>query len=660
MSHRVASLRSRRLLMSGAVFGALLGWPLGVEAANWPGWRGDGSGISTEKGLPVHWDAKTNILWKVAVPGEGNSSPIIWDGRIHLTSTLEGGKKRVVLCYDAADGREVWRREFAVETVLSTNPKNGYASHTPATDGQRVYAFFDEPGLVALDAKTGTVVWQLGLGPFKTGGYLAASPIVSGELLIMVCDVNESTYDGKKQSGGFMVGVDKVSGREVWRVARKSSAHSASPLAIEVGGRTQIVVSGEAVIGYDAKTGQEIWSCKGMKPVCAPSPVFDGSLVWVTSGRNGPAIVIDPTGSGDVSETHGTMLTDSGGPYVPSPLIYPFLMLPGDDGKMSFLDKSGRLVLRTRVPGHFSASPIGADGRIYWPDEKGRTYVMDAGTLTGKEPRASILAINNLGEPILASPAVSNGRLYLRSVSSLYCIAGSAKTEQSVAPPTIQGQATLAELQQRYEKFPADEGPDVAVRLEVVDAVAILDDPAVAGFLFSVMKKDPHWDVSEAGAKALGQRGADATDVLIQMLEDSREYSKVIAADALGERKAVKAAGKLAALTGDQNRFVRLAALRALGRIGQAEGADLLVILPALTKGLSDNVEGFVKIAAIQALAGLADKAGGQREKIVQGLQSRSADRNVRVAREATEALVKAYKAAPGATASPATQPATK
>lgn len=657
---RVASSsKLARFVWLGVVFAALLTQPTTARAENWPGWRGgggggDGSGISTEKGLPVEWDAKTNIVWKVAVPGEGNSSPIVWDGRTCLTSALEVGKKRLVLCYDATDGHELWRREFAVATPAPTYPKNGYASQTPVTDGQRIYAFFDEPGLIALDAKTGTIDWQLPLGPFKTVGYLAASPILAGELVVMVCDVNESTVAGRRQKGGFIVAVDKASGRQFWRTARKPAAHAATPLAIVADGRTQIVVSGDPVIAYDALTGQEVWSCQGMKPMCAPSPVFADGLVWVTSGRNGPAMAIDPTGQGDVSETHGTMLTDTGGPYVPSPLVYPCLMLPGDDGQISFLDKSGQLVLRTRVPGHFSASPMAAEGRIYWSDEKGRTYVLDARQLTAREPRAPLIANNDLGEPILASPATSNGRLYLRSIANLYCIAGSARTRATVAAATAQPQAALIELTQQLKKSPANEGPDIVIRLAVVEALATLKDPGANAVLLTIAQKDPHWDVSEAAAKALASRGPEATVALLQMLDDGREYPAIIAAEALGELQAVPASAKLATRARDKNQFVRLAALRALGRIALTPDADPEVILPALIAGLSQDLEGPVKMAAIQALAGLSEKVAAHRAEIVLRLKVCATDRNIRVAKAASEALVKDYPVPPTSASQPA------
>ena len=157
---------------------ALLGpWARSAAAAaggNWPAWRGDGSGISAEKNLPVFWDARTNIAWKTPIAGQGNSSPVVWGDRVFLTASTEGGKKRHVICIDARTGRVRWQKALEAARIAKTYVKNGYASATPATDGKTVYAFFDSPGLVAIDAGGQRVLWTRDLGPFKTPWNLAA------------------------------------------------------------------------------------------------------------------------------------------------------------------------------------------------------------------------------------------------------------------------------------------------------------------------------------------------------------------------------------------------------------------------------------------------------------------------------------------------------
>lgn len=627
----------KELPLPRLVLAALLALSLLARADNWPGWRNDGSGVSAEKNPPTRWNAATNVLWKVPVPGDGNSSPVIFDHRIFLTTSLDHGKKRVVLALDAADGHELFRREFPCERPFKSYPKNGFASHTCVADGKRVFTFFDEPGLVALEATDGKVAWQLPLGPFKQGGYLAASPVLAGDLLVMVCDVNESIINGEKHKGGFIVAVDKNTGAEKWRQPRKASWNAASPIAITVNGKMQIVASGDPVISYDAATGEELWSAAGMKPMCAPSPVFDGTLVWVASGRNGPAMSIDPTGRGDVTETYANLLTDTGGPYVPSPLVCPFLMLPGDDGQISLLDKSGDLLLRTKIPAHFSASPIAADGRIYWPDESGRTWVFDADKLAHKDARGALIATNDLPEPILASPAISGGRVYIRTTTSLYCIAGNAAV--AAAPATVPAtRRAFNEIVEVYRKHQAEEGADIPIRLGLVDDLAGIDSAESLDFLLTVAQKDNHWDVSEAAAKVLASRRA--TTHLLAMLDDKREFPKIIAADALGDMHATIAITKLQSTATDKNRFVRLAALRSLGKIAGSEDADFALILPTLLSGL-DDPESPVKIAAMRALAAIAPSpmARELREKILPALQAKTSDKNLAVARTATQAL---------------------
>lgn len=160
---------------------------VGAAADDWPGWRGDGTGVSAETKLPLAWDAKSGVAWSAELPGEGNSSPIVMRGRVYVTCSTDGGRGRHVLSLEAATGRVVWKTDLAAGRVAPTNPKTGYAPSTPCTDGRRVYAFFDSPGLVALDL-AGKVLWTRDLGPFKTSWNLAACPVVCGKTVVMCCD----------------------------------------------------------------------------------------------------------------------------------------------------------------------------------------------------------------------------------------------------------------------------------------------------------------------------------------------------------------------------------------------------------------------------------------------------------------------------------------
>jgi outer membrane protein assembly factor BamB len=600
---------------------------LPVLGANWPGWRGDGSGISPEKDLPIAWSATENVLWSTPLPGEGNSSPVVWGNRIFLTASSERGKKRIVYCLDAKDGRILWQRALDAARTPPTDSKNGYASPTPVTDGTTVFVFFDSPGVAALDF-TGSVLWTCDLGPFQNGHNTAISPVLWHDLVIMNCD-------GDK--GSFIAALDKGTGRERWRTLRSFGAHYATPLIVPVNGHDQLIVSASTVVAYDPATGHEIWRCKGISPMVAPSPVAAGGLVYVTCGRDGPTMAIDPTGQGDVSETCVRMRADMGGPYVPSPLVYPYILLPGDNGAIRVLDQSGNTLLDARVQGHFTSSPVAADGRIYWPNEKGDVYVLDASDLRAKPPSLKVAAINPLGETCLASPAIADGRLYIRTAKRLFCIAGRGSVR-----PTIAGGAggTVEELSERFAKHPAYAEPDVTIRIGVVEALGAMRDLGGMALLLKAAQNDDHWDVREAAAKSLVQLGEPATQALITLLtaEKSQPFSRVIAADGLGRMESVEAVPALIKESGHSDPLVCVESLRALGMIAAKHTEQLAAALRAFQAGLR-SPDGSVRQAAVKALALQTAVTGDLRKRIIAALQDRTADSDSLVAQEAVQAI---------------------
>jgi len=599
---------------------------------NCPGWRGDGSGMSPEAGLPVRWDTESNIAWKTPLPGKGNSSPIVRAGRVFLTAWDDAGKKRSVLCLDARDGKVLWQRDLTADVVAKTNPKNGYASPTAVTDGRRVFAFFDSPGLVALDLD-GKLLWTRPLGPFKSDWGLASSPILYRDSVVQVCD-----DDG----GGFIVGVDAATGEVRWRTPRPDPRQYATPILIEHQGKPQIVVNGMTVIGYEPATGRELWRCRGMNHLCSPSAVYAGGLVYAASGRNGPAMAIDPGGSGDVTETHVRWFLPIGGPYVISPIVYPLPCLPGDDGHMRFIGPDGTVVLEHRLRGHFSASPIGADGKLYWTNELGETHVLDVSQAAAAKPAVRLLATNPLGERVYASPAIADGRIYIRTAKHLFCIAGGGETK----PPAVAAtRRSFAELKKQYADHPAQEGEEVIFRIQAVETLAEIKGQEALDLLRRAALDDPHWDVSEAAAKALVAHGEAAVPVFLEMLKAQREYLRVLAAKQLGELKAGSAAQALIQGAKDGHILVRIQSLRALAQVAAAHAVEAPKLLPALMAGLNDK-EGVVKQAAIDALAALADKVGDQRDAVAKGIQACLADPNPLVAAAAEKAL-RSYKAPP-------------
>jgi len=611
-------------------------------SGNWPAWRGDGSGVADEKGLPVLWSETENVRWRTELPGEGNSSPIVWGKRVFLTAALDEGAKRLVLCMDADTGKTLWKTELLPDAKTELYPKTGFAAPTPATDGKRVYVFFDSPGLVALDVQ-GKVVWKRRLGPFRSPYNMGSSPIVYKDMVIQCCD-----HCGPS----FLVALDTSSGQPRWRTERKSSGfgHFGTPLAIQVRGRPQLVVNAEPVVAYDPDTGKELWSCHGMMPCVAPSPVFGNGLVYASSGRTGPVMAIDPTGRGDVTETHVRMHVTSGGPYVPTPLVYPrHLLVPGDNGRMVFYNAAGKFAGEGRVRDHFSSSPVGADGKIYWCSERGKTYVIDAGRLAGDQASVAVLAVNQLRGTCLASPAIARGRLFIRTSEALYCIAESGRARLARSAKGLLG--TFAQLKDRYEKHKADwqNEPEARIRLETLEAIARLDDPQVIPFLLRTAQKEPHWDICEEAAKSLGRKGKAAVDSLIVLLPDPRPFIRTIAINELGRLKASKAVPGLLTATHDKQPLVRSASLQALAQIGREATPDFPKIVAAMTTVAGDgqHEEAVVRESALDGLATLGTKMTAERQEVVQTLVRASRDRNPRLANKARETLRRVYRVTP-------------
>jgi outer membrane protein assembly factor BamB len=608
-------------------------WPVRAEVTgdNWPGFRGDGSGLSAAQELPVHWSATENVLWTVEVPEAGYSSPTIWGHRLFLTAGTLGTTSRLVLCYDADTGRLLWQTKLQMAEVPRIYAEAGPAPATPVTDGKRVYAFFEGLGLVALDLG-GSLLWKAPLGPCNNVNSLGSSPLVYQDTVILCCD---------QQAEGFIAAFDGASGAVRWRTPRNLGSHWSTPLLIDYQGRAQVVVGARTVVSYDPDSGQELWSCRGLSPNVAPSPVFSDGLVWATSGRNGPSMAVDPGGRGDVTDTAVRMYYPVGGPYVPSPVVYPLLMLPGDDGHARFLNLRGEVVAERRLPGHFSASPLGAAGRIYWTSETGDTYVLDASRLTASPPEVKVIAVNRLGEKCLASPAVSRGRLYLRGAKHLFCIAGGGTA--GAAAPSALPPASFAELKERYAQHPAAEGPEVAVRIEVVEAMAQVRDPQAVPFLVEATLNDPHWDVCEAAAKALGQQGEAAVPALRSLVGDRRPFIRIIAAQNLGQLGAAAGVPELVKMLGEGDALSRLAALQALGEITRGHGEVTEATVPSLLARLKDE-EAAVRAGAAEALGRAQVAAGDLRETGVRALLDALADRSSLVTAAARRALTESYQ----------------
>ena len=385
-------------------------------AGDWPEFRGpDGQGHSAEQGLPVEWSESRNVAWKTAVPGLGWSTPAIADGRAWVTTATaddEGGSLRL-LAFDVESGRKAVDAElFRTDDESAPNPKNSLASPSPIVDGDRVYAHFGTYGTAALTT-AGAVVWTARF-TCETQHGNGGSPILHDGLLILSCDGFDAA---------FVVALDARTGAVRWRTDRDepvSQAYS-TPLAIRVGGRDQIVSVGAfRTSAYDPATGAEIWRvryARGFSNV--PRPVYGRGLVYLATGFQTPSVIaVRPDGSGDVTDTHVAWRLRRGAPHTPSPLLVgDALYVVSDQGVVTCVDAAtGEIRWRERIGGNYSASPVFADGRIYFQSEEGKTTV----AAPGAEFRA--LATNQLDGATLASMAVSEGALFLRTSTHLYRI----------------------------------------------------------------------------------------------------------------------------------------------------------------------------------------------------------------------------------------------
>lgn len=385
-----------------------------ADGRQWPAFRGpDGQGHSSERGLPLTWSETQNIAWKTKVPGLGWSSPVIANGRVWITTAVEErGISLRALAYDIETGREVVNAEvFKIPyDRRDINPKNSWASPTPVIDGDRVYVHFGADGTAAL-TWSGEIIWKNRF-EYQSQHGAGGSPIVHGDLLIFNCDGSDAA---------FVIALDKRTGRTRWRTNRGYPADQAytTPLIIRVGDRDQLISVGAfRARAYEPETGREIWRVRydeGFSNV--PRPVYAHGLVYIATGFQQPELLaVRPDGKGDVTKTHVAWSLKRGAPLTPSPLIVgDELYVVNDGGIATCIDaRTGTIVWQQRLGGTYSASPVFADGRIYFLAEQGATVVVSP----GREFRR--LAVNTLDGGLLASMGISSGSLFLRTDSYLY------------------------------------------------------------------------------------------------------------------------------------------------------------------------------------------------------------------------------------------------
>jgi outer membrane protein assembly factor BamB len=449
----------RRQLLSVAILllvvPALSGAPRAPRpGVDWPQFRGiAATGIAEGYSLPEKWNAAdgTNVVWNTAIPGLGLSSPVVWGDDIFISTSISGkadsnlkvgyygditpvqddtAHEWRVYALDKKTGAIKWQQTaFKGVPKIKRHTKSSHANSTLATDGERIAAFFGSEGLYLYDL-SGKLLWQKDLGVLDAGFYrvpeaqweTGSSPILHDGMVVVQADV---------QKGSFLAMFDAKDGREVWRVTRADVPTWSTPTIHTVNGRTQILVNGMRHVGaYDFKTGKEIWKLSGGGDIPVPTPVVSDGLVYITNahGDLAPVYAIREGATGDISLKDGATSTEAvawsvsrGGGYMATPLVYRGLVyVVRHNGVLAVHDaKTGEKKYEQRLAGAtsaFTASPVANDGRIYIASEDGQIFVIAASS------KYEVLAMNEMSTPVLATPAISDGRLFLRTQDRIMAI----------------------------------------------------------------------------------------------------------------------------------------------------------------------------------------------------------------------------------------------
>jgi outer membrane protein assembly factor BamB len=387
---------------------------------NWSRFGGpQGYNQSAETALPVKWDAGA-VVWKTTLQGTGQSSVVNWGDRLFVTSATADGSKRWVHCLDRQTGKLQWEREFQVAKSEVIHKMNTFATPTCVTDGARVIAFFGRGGLHCLDLE-GNAKWSRDLGPFPGPWGVAASPIIDGNLAIQNCDA---------EGPCSLVALNKETGAPVWTATRSETERGgwSTPIVIEAAGRRELVLSGQfGVNAYDPASGRELWFCEGFAGRGEPVPAYAHGLLYVVNGLPGNTYVIRPGGNGNVTATHrGWDARRVGGRDQPAPTVVgDFLLISSLSGILTTYDaRTGHIHFTERLGSAVAASPLVANGLVYFQMENGEVIVIKPGKTL------EIVARNTVGsarDEIFRSALVPiQGRLFARSRSVVYCIAGPA------------------------------------------------------------------------------------------------------------------------------------------------------------------------------------------------------------------------------------------
>ena len=438
--------RERTVALAVVLVLAAPGWASVSIAQDWPSWRGPADDGMARGDAPVAWDENQDVKWKVDIPGHGQSSPVVWGNQIFVTTAIQigphparsssRGRRRsphgdtgpqaahrfVILSIDRTTGEVLWERTASEATPQEGfHPQYGsFASNSPVTDGEYVFAYFGSRGLYCYDLD-GRLIWQRDLGQMRRF-------LQFGEGTPLVLRDDRLIVKADHEGDSFIAAFDKATGEELWRTARDEATSWSPPLVVEHEGHTQVIVAATGKVrSYDYDTGAVIWEVSGLGRNQIPAPVHQDDLVFVMSGFIAPNLMaIRLGGQGDLTGSDAVVWTNKqANSYTPSPVLFDGqLYVLTDRGVLTNFDATtGHVHYRERLPGpsNFKASPIGVNGRLYLASEEGRVFVVKMGS------EFALLATNTLEDQMfIATPAIVDGEVFLRSQVALYCISPSS------------------------------------------------------------------------------------------------------------------------------------------------------------------------------------------------------------------------------------------
>ncbi|MCP4610518.1 MAG: PQQ-like beta-propeller repeat protein [Planctomycetes bacterium] len=406
---------NRNIILGILLCGLLAAATTTTQAENWPGWRGPrGDGSCIEKNVPDKWNP-ADAVWKTTLPGKGHASPIVWGSRIFTVTGRAETKERVLLCLDRNTGSILWQRTVVRGVLEKLHKENSYASGTPATDGERVYVTFrvgDDIVVAAHDLISGKQLWLVRPGTHSGGWGFSNEPVLFKDKVIV---------DGDGKDKSFLIALDCKDGKTLWRKNRVNKGISYSaPLIREMAGRTQMIQCGDrSVVSFDPDTGEQLWKVDGPSEEFVATPVYSekAGLVFISSSWPKRFLfAIRPDGKGNVTKTHIAWQDTKGAPYVPSMIVADDYLLSVNRAGVAFCYEAatGKVFWQQKL-GRHHASPVLVEGRVFFINDNGQVNVIKPGVEFER------IAQYELGESCYASPAISDGQVFIRGFGQLFC-----------------------------------------------------------------------------------------------------------------------------------------------------------------------------------------------------------------------------------------------